>query len=241
MKTWQERWMDRFYRRAGWVDGTNEFHALCDEFIVRGARILEVGAGPANVTSAFLSSHGELHGVDVGSEILENPHPVRRTVIVGDSYPYDPESFDAVVSNYVVEHVRQPGAHLAEIRRVLKPGGVYLFRTPNLFHYVALVSWLTPQWFHRLVANRLRRLPAGTHDPWPTVYSMNTRGSVRRWAAKNGFEIRVLRMVEKEPSYGKFARPAFLAFMSYERFVNSSSWFSGLRANMFCCLEKHST
>jgi len=176
--------------------------------------------------------------VDVDGEILGNVHLKSCSLIEDGRYPFPDATFDLVVSNYVVEHVADPNLHLAEIARVLKTGGRYVFRTPNLLHYVAVVSYLTSHGAHKLVANRLRDLPAGSHDPWPTVYAMNTPAAVRRHARRTGLSVDSLEMVEKEPSYGMYARPLFLAFMAYERFVNASRLFSRLRANMFVVLRK---
>src|SRR5260370_34263769 len=73
--TWQQEWIDRFYKsRPGWKDGTTEFHELCRAHAPLHARILEVGAGATNTTSAFLASLGELHGVDLADEIRGNVH-----------------------------------------------------------------------------------------------------------------------------------------------------------------------
>ena len=239
--TWQESWTNRFYRsRPGWTDGTTEFHALCRAHVPTKARILEVGAGPTNSTSAFLASLGEVHGVDVDAEVLTNVHLASSSVLDRGHFPFSDASFDAVVSNYVVEHVDDARLHLGEISRVLVGGGRYVFRTPNLLHYVALVSRLTAHGTHLLLANRLRNLPTDNHDPWPTVYAMNTPAAVRRYAGLAGLDVESLEMVEKEPSYGLFARPLFLAFMAYERLVNASAVFGSLRSNMFVVLRKKS-
>ena len=157
---WQDAWTNRFYRsQPGWTDGTTEFHSLCRLYVPAKARILEVGAGPTNRTSAFLASLGEVHGADVSDEVTGNIHLASSALIKGGRYPFPDASFDAVVSNYVVEHVDDAFAHLTEIHRVLLPGGHYIFRTPNLVHYVAIVSRLTAHGIHRALANRLRNLP----------------------------------------------------------------------------------
>ena len=39
---------------------------------------------------------------------------------------------DAIRANQVIEHVREPGAFLAEARRVLRPGGLLVITTPNV-------------------------------------------------------------------------------------------------------------
>jgi SAM-dependent methyltransferase len=238
---WQDAWLERYYRsRPGWRDGTTVFHEdLCRRHAPANAHILEVGAGPTNKTSRFLTSLGEVHGVDVSDEVRGNAHLKTAAVIRdGERYPYPDDAFDLAVSSYVVEHVSDGVAHLREIHRVLKPGACYVFRTPNLFHYVALASRLTHHAFHLKAANRLRGLAPDQHDPWPTVYAMNTPGAVRRDAEATNLQVERLDLVEKEPSYGMLARPLFLAFMAYERVVNASPYFGPLRANMFVVLRK---
>ena len=237
--TWQQAWTSRFYRsRPGWTDGTVEFFSLCRINLPRGGRILEVGAGPTNATSEFLASLGEVHGVDVSPEVHGNRHLASASLIERGRYPFPDASFDGVVSNYVVEHVEDPRSHLSEIARILRPGGRYVFRTPNLFHYVAIVSRLTSHGAHKLIANRLRDLPADSHEPWPTVYAMNTPTAVERHALSAGFAVESLALIEKEPSYGMYARPLFLAFMAYERIVNATDRLAWLRSNMFVVLRK---
>jgi SAM-dependent methyltransferase len=237
--TWQQRAYDRYYDRArGWIDGTTEFHTLCGGAIPPGANILEIGAGPTNPSSDFLATRGDLTGLDVDPDVAGNRALRRSSVFDGGRFPFDDASFDACVSNYVVEHVPDPSVHLAEIRRVLVPGGAYVFRTPNRYHYVGLVSWLTPHWFHGLVANRLRGLPADAHDPYPTVYAMNSRRDVRRLARASMLDVEVLRVVEKEPSYASASRLLFYPLLAYERVVNSSERLAGLRANILAVLRK---
>jgi SAM-dependent methyltransferase len=236
---WQETYVERFYRqRAGWADGTTEFHDLCASNIPCGADILEIGAGPSNATSRFLASLGKLQGVDTDPEVKTNDALDVAHVLTSDEYPFPANKFDACVSNYVLEHISNPGLHLQEISRVLKTNGLYLFRTPNLFHYVAMISCLTPHWVHKLFANRLRSLSFDSHEPYPTVYRLNSPARIRRLAAQYGFSVDRLRLVEKEPAYGMSSRFLFLIFMSYERLVNAFEVLANLRANLFVVLRK---
>ncbi len=236
--SWQRDYVQRFYRdRPGWQDGTEEFHALCRARIASGGRILEIGAGPSNRTSRFLAGLGTVWGVDPDPAVLGNESLTRAGLLDGDRIPFDDASFDAAVSNYVAEHVAQPHAHLNEVRRVLKPGAPYLLRTPNRYHYVAIIAALTPHWFHVLVANRARN-QVGEHDPYPTVYAMNTERAIRRLARETDFEVAELELVEKEPSYALASRAMFLAGMAYERVVNASELSRSLRANLFVVLTR---
>jgi SAM-dependent methyltransferase len=220
------------------MDGTEEFHRLCSASIAPRAEILEIGAGPSNPTSRHLATLGVLCGLDPDPGVATNDALGRAVTLTGDRFPLGDASFDACVSNYVLEHVPHPAAHLEEVRRVLKPGGAYVFRTPNRFHYTALAASLTPQWFHQLIAHRLRNLPADAHSPYPTYYAMNSRTAVRRQASLAGFEVEVLRMVEKEPSYGMSSRLLFLTFAAYERLVNATELAADLRSNLFVVLRK---
>jgi len=236
--TWQESYLKTYYYGVpGWTDGTTEFHQLCARVIRPGSSILEIGSGASNHTSAFLAELGTLRGVDIDADVKMNASLAEAHVITGDQYPFSNHTFDVCVSNYVVEHVEHVDQHLAEIRRVLKPRGLYVFRTPNARHYTALASRLTPHWFHTLVANRLRNLPTHAHDPFPTFYRMNSAAAISRLSIAHGFGIRHLQYIEKEPSYGMGSRLLFFPFMAYERLVNNVSFLKVVRANMFVVLE----
>ncbi len=237
--SWQQDYLAKYYSAAsGWTDGNVVFHNLLRSMIPQDGEILEIGAGPNNVTSDLLATLGRVTGVDIDPDVQNNTALAAAHVLDGEAYPFDDNTFDACVSNYVIEHVADPAGHLTEIGRVLKPGGVYIFRTPNFWHYVSLVSHLTPHSFHRLVANRLRNLPAESHDPYPTHYRLNTRSAVERAAKQAGLTVDRLDLIEKEPMYGLGSRLLFFPFMAYERLVNSTEAFAGFRANLLGVLRK---
>jgi SAM-dependent methyltransferase len=168
---------------------------------------------------------------------MRNDALVSATTLVGDRFPYEAGSFDACVSNFVVEHIDAPDHHLQEIRRVLKPGSPYVFRTPNVLHYVYSIARLTPHGFHQAVANRLRHLPSDAHEPYPTVYAMNSPRAIRRLAASAGFSVELLRLSEKNPSYGMASRALFFPFLAYERMVNATDLLAAFRATIFTVLR----
>lgn len=111
----------------------------------RGAVV--TGVDPAARAVAAARAHAEAEGLDI-----------RYDVGAGEDLPYADAAFDAVVCVDVLEHVADLKQVLAEVRRVLKPGGWFLFDTINR------------TWLARLVvvigAERvLGLLPRGTHDP----------------------------------------------------------------------------
>jgi SAM-dependent methyltransferase len=227
-----------YYSRSGFVDGTTEFHAMCGAALEGAAAILEIGAGPSNATTRFLASIAPVVGLDVSPEVLENRDLASARTYDGNSIPFPDDSFDGCVSNYVLEHVKDPRAHFKEIARVLRPGGTYLFRTPNLFHYVASVSRLLPHAAHVRLSKSLRGLTSSDHDPWVTHYRANTPSAVRALARDGGLQVMEIRMVEKEPSYGRAGPFAFYPMMLYERVVNATPLAASLRANIFAVLRK---
>ncbi|TNE47133.1 MAG: class I SAM-dependent methyltransferase [Deltaproteobacteria bacterium] len=242
--SWQEKYLNQFYRDVpGWMDGTTEFWDLIQRHSLMSAeQVLELGCGPDNRTSEFLKAQfGSLDGLDVDPEAEENPHLDTFHLYNGKAWPLPSNSYDLIVTDYVLEHVEDPTLTMAEAYRVLKPGGSLFFRTPNLWHYVSLASSMSPHWFHNLVANRLRNKGAEAHDPYPTFYRMNTERDVFKVMRAVGFVKQELSLVEKQPSYGMSSRLMFFPMLAYERFVNSSKAFSQIRSNLFGAFRKLST
>lgn len=182
----------------------------------------------------MLSELGTVTGLDVDPVVKENIHCHRAIVYDGVKIPLGSGSFDLAVSNYVCEHLERPLDLAREVFRVLRPGGRYIFRTPNLWHYVSIIAKCTPHWFHDRVANRVRGLADDSHEPYHTYHRMNTKRSCRSILADAGFHIEVLKLIECEPSYGMSSRLLFYPFMAWERVLNSSSLLAGLRSNILC-------
>jgi SAM-dependent methyltransferase len=230
---------DRYYRsKPDWVDGTEMFHDICAKSLKNGRRILEIGAGPSNGTTAFLARLGSVVGLDVSNEVQGNSFLSEAHIYDGTKIPFLEASFDMCVSNYVLEHIADPKVHFAQVHRVLKAGGAYCFRTPNRWHYTAIASSLLSHSMHLRVANRLRAMSPDAHDPWPTWYRANRCGQLRRLAEKTGFYPEALALVEKEPSYGAAHWLLFYPMMAYERAVNFTDWLRHIRANIFGTFRK---
>jgi SAM-dependent methyltransferase len=104
--------------------------ALSDHLAMpAGGRILDYGCADMPYRS-FFGADVEYVGADLsGNEkatILLNPD---------GSLPVPEQSFDAVLSTQVLEHVQDPRLYLAECLRVLRPGGRLLLSTHGVFPY----------------------------------------------------------------------------------------------------------
>jgi SAM-dependent methyltransferase len=103
------------------------------------ARVLDYGCGAGEIVKA-LRTHGVdafgcdtfYEGGDYSSQVqsgLLDAGYVRK--MHGDHIPFDDDSFDMIVNNQVMEHVEDIDRVLAELQRVLKPGGMLLSVFPD--------------------------------------------------------------------------------------------------------------
>ena len=88
---------------------------------LNGKSIADLGCGDQHLRAAFELRGASYQGIDINDCNLEV-----------DPFPICNETVDIVVSMAVLEHLRDPGHFLAEIKRVLKPGGVLWMDTPDI-------------------------------------------------------------------------------------------------------------
>jgi SAM-dependent methyltransferase len=233
---------DRFYSDTRY-NGTILFYHWLREHAMRDYRVLNLGAGPTpdQPLRSLKGEVAEVVGADLSPEVLENTELDRAIIIRDGRIDIETASFDLIYSDYVLEHIEEPKGFLTEVYRLLKPGCSFFFRTPNIFHYVGLVSACTPHSLHEFVANPVRGLAKDAHKPWPTYYRMNRRSRLERLALEAGFAEIELRMIEPNPSYLEFHVIPFMFGVAYERFVNSHPAFSGLRSNILGRFNKGET
>jgi ubiquinone/menaquinone biosynthesis C-methylase UbiE len=107
-----------------------------------GMRLLDVGCGPGSITLGLAAAvaPGYVAGVDLALVQVEAARAAAEEagaavdVAVADAYslPFPDGTFDAAFAHTVLFHLREPVAALAEMRRVLRPGGVVGVRDPDV-------------------------------------------------------------------------------------------------------------
>ena len=104
-----------------------------------GLRVLDFGCGPGTLSVGLARAvePGELHGIDMEASQIELASAAAQggghanaTFHVGDvtDLPFDDDSFDVAHCHTVLMHVPETQATLAEVMRVLRPGGIIASR-----------------------------------------------------------------------------------------------------------------
>lgn len=108
----------------------------------RGGRLIDIGCGYGFFLAEMKRRGGwELDGMDVSTTATDYTASLGFRITQGtlETVRYPDCSFDAVTMLYVLEHVTDPAGVLAEVRRILKPGGMLLLRVP---HTTPIVEFL---------------------------------------------------------------------------------------------------
>lgn len=140
------------------------------------ALVVEIGAG----AGAFSGLHPRLASLDISWRALERFCTGPRVQADAQSLPFAAGSVDAIFSVFAIEHIPDPERALAEIDRVLAPGGRALLYP----------AWLVRPWAAKALdkrdtsdlgaADRLRKLTIPLRNSAPWRFGRILPGRVRR-------------------------------------------------------------
>lgn len=128
-------------------------------------QVLDIGCG-GGFSCEFMAQRGAIvSGIDQSAACIEaaKAHASHQGLAIdyrvglAECLPYPEAQFDCVVCVDVLEHVADLTTTIAEVARVLKPGGYFFFDTINR----TLKSRIVMIW---LLENILREIPQGVHD-----------------------------------------------------------------------------
>jgi len=158
-------------------------------------RWLDAGCGHQVLGSWRFEAEKELVGkarsvVGVDPDVNSvSKHRTISTIKLGtlEALPFPPNSFDLATANMVVEHLADPVSAFSEVSRILVPGGIFLFHTPNVKSYAVGLTKRFPDPLKRLAARVLEaRKP---EDVYPTYYRCNCSDVIRDVARRAGLEV----------------------------------------------------
>jgi SAM-dependent methyltransferase len=206
-------WIDRELHRAAWFAQANDaplFSGLIDYASLRGRLVLEVGCGLGAI-SAELARHGArvtalditCTGVTCVAKRFSLDHS-RGGAVQGDisRLPFANTSFDFVWAWGVLPHTPNAATAIAEIHRVLRPGGdvaLMIYNRHSVYSWLGIIARygiLRLELLYRSVADLWRRYSDGRHiGGSPFVHYYSSR-EVRQ--ALQGFDVLEMRTFEQK-------------------------------------------
>lgn len=207
-----------------------------------GKKWLDIGCGHHILSpwrekqeSRLVSKSKMIVGIDYDLFSLKN-HKFIDLKVRGDitSLPFKNNSFDLVTANMVLEHLKIPKAQFFEIKRILKPGGIFIFHTPNILGYTTILAKFMPKIFKKKCAYFLQG--RREDDIFNTYYRINNIRNIYKFAHEVGYEIVEIKLI---PSSAQFIMipPLLIPELIWLRILTYRP-FKSLRTNIIGILRK---
>jgi 2-polyprenyl-3-methyl-5-hydroxy-6-metoxy-1,4-benzoquinol methylase len=126
----------------GYFDYMSEKHLLLPYFrrkiallktMLHGKKVLEIGSSYGFFLEEAKRASLDILGIDISRSAVAYAKsqglPIRATDLIHARFPSN--SFDGVVAFHLIEHVSNPFAHMREMYRITKPGGIIFLATPQ--------------------------------------------------------------------------------------------------------------
>jgi len=215
MLTWQEQHrIEQAVYPAYTARAYGELRQRLTAALTPGAAVLDAGSGPGTWLLRRHLADIQVAGLDL---FRPDPLPAGHYAIGSlDAIPYAAAHFDVVLCYDVVEHLARPAQTFAEFWRVLKPGGLCVVKTPNLYGPSTLAAAVLPHAAHLAVHRGL-----GTREGsvFPTLFRCNTRAQLGAALAASGFETEALYTVDETAGYFAFVPWSYALALRYSRLL----------------------
>ena len=189
-----QTWDSRAYQQNGafvhgLAGGVVEWLALQP-----GERILDLGCGDGRLTLKLMQTGAQVRGFDASPQMAAAARSLGIEVDEGSAerLPYPDAAFDAVFSNAVLHWIREQDAMLAEVRRVLAPGGRFVAEMGGFGNIAAIRV--------ALAAVVARHGHTGLED---NINYYPTPAEYKRRLASSGFQVRRIELIPRPTALGE--------------------------------------
>ncbi|MCO5198790.1 MAG: class I SAM-dependent methyltransferase [Anaerolineae bacterium] len=207
----------------GWQPATELFAASVHQRLQEQSVVLDIGCGRGGLVEQLGHPLTHMVGIDPDwASLAEHRLAMPRVVGLSATIPLPTATVDVAYASWVLEHLPQPIRDLGEIARVLRPGGVFVFITPNARHPLIRLNRVFGQITtiqHRLVAALYGRAEV---DTFPVSYHANTVSVLYRLVHRAGLRVVALEAVA-DPTYLAFNEPLFRLMCRVERWISAEN------------------
>lgn len=203
-------------RNPGWDDTLVIFSRLFGEVAKANTNLLDLGCGRANVViDDHRAKIARAVGIDANMEAVAGNDQLDE-IVVGNvnELPFADASFDVVISQWMLEHLEYPEKAFAEVCRVLKPGGYFLFVTPYAYSSIILAKRFVGSALTKRILKRLYGREEA--DCFQTYYRANTEKDLVDKLAKAGFKNGTI-VKNPDSSYWAFNRAVYKVALLVEK------------------------
>jgi ubiquinone/menaquinone biosynthesis C-methylase UbiE len=252
--TWRrdyDRWRERRINQEQYQDERLAMLAVAAGWLA-GMRLLDLGAGMGGFAVAAALRGARVVASEYNPAYCEivrlraARHGLRLPVFnaAGEALPFADASFDTVVAWDVIEHVQSPAAMLAEIARVLRPGGHCLLTAINRrawvdpHYHIAGINWLPRPLAEAIIARRGRTKAGASFRDMQRLSEMHYfhYGQFVRLCRRHGFRVSDLRQEQlrrgelRSPKAGRRAIRAALRALGVEGLAYRAQrrWYVGM-------------
>ncbi|MFE1836702.1 class I SAM-dependent methyltransferase [Streptomyces sviceus] len=195
---------------------------------VAGRRILDAGCGSGPLFAALRDRGALVSGFDASAGMLElarrrlGDSADLQVAALGNSLPYPDHTFDDVVASLVLHYLEDWRPTLAELRRVLKPGGRLIASVDHPFaiHLMHRQAGRETEYNYFDTTNWTEEWTMSGHTARMSIWHRPLHAMVEAFT-EAGFRITVISEPEPDPAARELfpeaiaARPRFLCFLFF--------------------------
>ncbi|GEM_PF-5333683 len=176
-------------------------------------------------------------GIEINKEIVKKVPAIKYCNVDTDAFPFPDSSFDLILSIWGMEHFKTLNV-LNEARRVLKPGGVLLFITPNLGNPA---FWSNKLFGEKFSAFYYKHIMQSSYHPHRADYHFNSLGAIKKAATTSQLSVDHITYLGPATflNYLQFSRTVQKLYAWKERVILTNRFFYRLKPYIVCALRKH--